>query len=357
VPLEPAELLGAFAIVAASSALFVAWPLLRRSAWTASRWIAWVAPLSACFGYFVAQGVWSRRGEGGSAGVPPAVYAALLLAAAAGALAGRRFELELVRARERTGTTAAGLVALVVAAFFLASALPAHLARPGFAFAAAGAALAAAFLWRRTDETALKYAAGLLTAAAGVRLLDLAFARSHVAEPLPVLNGHALDFLLPALAVLGATLWIRPAEVPRIREREAKLYGRRIPIVAGVAGLSGLFAVLLWITVEVENHFARSGRFRLDFGDDAARDLGLSIAWAIYALVLLFLGTASRSVLVRWVSLILLLATIGKLFLVDLEDLRGLYRVGSFLGLALSLLAVSWLYQRFVFRKVPDPVA
>ena len=74
-------------------------------------------------------------------------------------------------------------------------------------------------------------------------------------------------------------------------------------------------------------------------------------------MVLLFVGMARKSVLFRWVSLILLLGTIGKLFLVDLTDLRGLYRVGSFLGLAVSLLAVSWLYQRFVFRKAPDPVA
>jgi uncharacterized membrane protein len=43
-------------------------------------------------------------------------------------------------------------------------------------------------------------------------------------------------------------------------------------------------------------------------------------------------------------------------FLLDLHDLRGLYRVGSFLGLAMSLLAVSLLYQRFVFRRErPDP--
>jgi uncharacterized membrane protein len=57
------------------------------------------------------------------------------------------------------------------------------------------------------------------------------------------------------------------------------------------------------------------------------------------------------------VSLVLLLATIGKVFLLDLEDLRGLYRVGSFLGLAVSLLAVSLLYQRFVFKKETRPAA
>jgi len=85
-----------------------------------------------------------------------------------------------------------------------------------------------------------------------------------------------------------------------------------------------------------------------------SRDLSLSIAWALFALLLLVFGTSRKLGALRWVSLFLLLATIGKVFLLDLEDLAGLYRVGSFLGLALSLLVVSLLYQRFVFRK-PRP--
>ena len=43
--------------------------------------------------------------------------------------------------------------------------------------------------------------------------------------------------------------------------------------------------------------------------------------------------------------------TIGKVFLYDLGQLTDLYRVASFVGLALSLLLVSLLYQKFVFRK------
>ncbi|MEO0974407.1 MAG: DUF2339 domain-containing protein [Pseudomonadota bacterium] len=36
----------------------------------------------------------------------------------------------------------------------------------------------------------------------------------------------------------------------------------------------------------------------------------------------------------------------GKLFLIDMAGLEGLYRVASFLGLGLSLLGVSYLHQR-----------
>ena len=53
----------------------------------------------------------------------------------------------------------------------------------------------------------------------------------------------------------------------------------------------------------------------------------------------------------RAAALVVLLMTIGKVFLHDLWDLGALYRVGSILGLAVALLAVSFLTQRFVFAK------
>jgi uncharacterized membrane protein len=63
------------------------------------------------------------------------------------------------------------------------------------------------------------------------------------------------------------------------------------------------------------------------------------------------LGVGRALSSLRWASLVLLLMTIAKVFLIDLGHLDGLYRVASMLGLALSLLLVSFLYQRFVFRR------
>lgn len=79
----------------------------------------------------------------------------------------------------------------------------------------------------------------------------------------------------------------------------------------------------------------------------------MSIAWALYGLVLLAIGMARRSVSLRWVSLAVLLLAIAKVFLYDLGELRDLYRVLSLLGLAFSLILVSFGYQRFVFRRSP----
>ena len=73
-------------------------------------------------------------------------------------------------------------------------------------------------------------------------------------------------------------------------------------------------------------------------------------------LTLLSLGVWRRASALRWVSLGIMVVTIGKVFLYDLGELKDLYRVVSLLGLAISLILVSLAYQRFVFRKpTPEP--
>ena len=65
--------------------------------------------------------------------------------------------------------------------------------------------------------------------------------------------------------------------------------------------------------------------------------------------MLLALGIRSGSVGVRYGSLAVLLVTVAKVFLSDMRDLTGLYRVASFIGPGLCLIGAGFLYQRFVF--------
>jgi uncharacterized membrane protein len=75
-----------------------------------------------------------------------------------------------------------------------------------------------------------------------------------------------------------------------------------------------------------------------------------SAVWIVYALVLLALGILRNSSVLRYASLAVLGVTVGKVFLYDMADLTGLYRVASFLGLGLVLIGIGYAYQRFVFR-------
>ena len=83
-----------------------------------------------------------------------------------------------------------------------------------------------------------------------------------------------------------------------------------------------------------------------------ARDLTMSLAWGLYSLVLLTLGMwrSSRCGCSRSASCC---SRSAKVFLFDLANLAGIHRILSFLGLGISLIVVSLLYQRFVFRKEP----
>jgi uncharacterized membrane protein len=71
-----------------------------------------------------------------------------------------------------------------------------------------------------------------------------------------------------------------------------------------------------------------------------------SAFFMLFGAVLLSLGFARRSALLRWQGLALLGFTIGKVFLFDVSALSRAYRILSFLALGALLLAVSFVYQR-----------
>lgn len=70
-------------------------------------------------------------------------------------------------------------------------------------------------------------------------------------------------------------------------------------------------------------------------------------AWFMaFGAAVLALGFWRRSAALRWQGLVALCASIGKVFLVDMQTLSQGFRVLSFLGLGALLLAVSFAYQK-----------
>jgi uncharacterized membrane protein len=66
----------------------------------------------------------------------------------------------------------------------------------------------------------------------------------------------------------------------------------------------------------------------------------------LFGATLLAVGFWRRSAFLRWQGLVLLAVSVGKVFLVDMSALSQGYRILSFLGLGVLLLAVSFVYQR-----------
>jgi len=71
-----------------------------------------------------------------------------------------------------------------------------------------------------------------------------------------------------------------------------------------------------------------------------------SAFFMLFGAALLGIGFWRRSAFLRWQALVLLAASIGKVFTVDLSELSQGYRILSFLGLGALLLAVSFAYQK-----------
>jgi uncharacterized membrane protein len=82
-----------------------------------------------------------------------------------------------------------------------------------------------------------------------------------------------------------------------------------------------------------------------------AQDLSYTMGWALFAIAMLIAGIIFHTRAARVAAILLLVVTILKCFLHDLARLGGLYRVGSLLGLAVSLVLVGLLLQKFVMSK------
>jgi uncharacterized membrane protein len=80
--------------------------------------------------------------------------------------------------------------------------------------------------------------------------------------------------------------------------------------------------------------------------NDIERDFTYSALWMAYGAMLMIIGFVRRSALVRWQALILIAATIAKVFIYDVSELDRGYRIVSFIILGVLLLAISFVYQR-----------
>jgi uncharacterized membrane protein len=161
----------------------------------------------------------------------------------------------------------------------------------------------------------------------------------------PLLTGEAvgdmpvLNLLLPAYAV--------PAVL-------AVVYGGREPdqpVLAQGCRIAALALMLMFVTLGVR-HLFHGGVLAAGTTTDAEW-YAYSAAWLAFALLLLAWGVRSGAAGLRWASLVIVLATVGKVFVSDMDALTGLYRVASFLGLGLSLVGIGFVYQRYIFPPRP----
>ena len=148
----------------------------------------------------------------------------------------------------------------------------------------------------------------------------------------PVFNELLPAYALPA--ILAALL---------ARAPEAGSSPGRREVPGGYAFL----AAFAWVTLTVR-HLFHPAAMPLNAAEIGVAELyAYSGAWLALAGLLLALGLRGGVPALRRAGLVLMALTVGKAFLVDMNDLGGLWRVLSFLGLGVSLIALGWAYRRF----------
>jgi uncharacterized membrane protein len=162
-------------------------------------------------------------------------------------------------------------------------------------------------------------------------------------EPVP--GPAILNPLLPALLVPGllAGLAASRGDLPD---------QARLPL-----GIYALAAVLAWVTLEIRHAFHEGP---IGFDQVAATEAelyALSGAWLALGAALVALAVRTGSRAVRMAALAVIAAATLKVFLYDMAALVGLWRVLSFLGLGLALIALGAVYQRFVLPPRVSAIA
>lgn len=78
-----------------------------------------------------------------------------------------------------------------------------------------------------------------------------------------------------------------------------------------------------------------------------------SAAFLLFAVLMMAAALRFGWGWLRHAAFALVLAVVAKVFLSDMADLEGLYRVASFLGLGVCLIGIGYAYQRVLLRRSP----
>ena len=241
-----------------------------------------------------------------------------------------------------TGDRDLGRLALVAgtALAFATVAIPLQLSHQWITIGWALEGAAVAWLYTRVPHRGLLYTAiGLLGAVFTRLALNPEVFRYEPRGSMRILNWYLYAYLICAAAMFLAAWWLSKTndqvhpQVPRPRHL--------LPAAGGIL-------LFLLLNIEIADFYATGPEIMFRFGAGIAQDLTYTIGWLLFGLATLACGIVLHNRAARIASVVLITVTTLKCFLYDLSSLGGLYRVGAFVGLALSLTLVSLALQKFV---------
>ncbi|HUB05848.1 MAG TPA: DUF2339 domain-containing protein [Myxococcales bacterium] len=318
--------------------MFNAYPIALGARARRSLLPALAAVLASAPFFFAARHALTASGHAGVIGVLPVGEAVILMGLLVYFL---RLEPRGERNRDRLALLAGAALGFITAAIPLQ--LENEWVTIGWALESAGLA----WLYLRLDHKGLLAASAALAAAVVVRLsLNRAVLEYHARGAVRIWNWYLYTYLVAALALLAGA-WI----LAGTDDRPAP----RLPRTSTLQASGGTLLLFLLVNIEIADWFSTGREITFNFSSTLGQDVTYTLGWAAFAVALLAVGVVLRSKAARIAALALLVVTMAKCFLHDLWRLGGLYRVGSFVALALCLALVAIVLQKFVLAPEPPP--
>jgi uncharacterized membrane protein len=180
----------------------------------------------------------------------------------------------------------------------------------------------------------------------GARILLGVSCAAIVTVSLAALNPIVTEDPIPGNVVFNGLLLAYLAPVPLLgfiaRRLDALGWLRFRPAI----GILALALAMTYVTLETKRVF--QGPALVAWSLSGAESYAYSAVWLVSALALFAAGIKLGRQYIRYAGLGVMVLVVLKVFLWDMSGLEGLYQIGSFLGLGLSLVVIGWLYQRFV---------
>ncbi len=152
----------------------------------------------------------------------------------------------------------------------------------------------------------------------------------------------------PPLLNLLASSYLPPVALFGVHALLARRQGRML--AGNASGFIALALVFLYLSLEVRNAFHVD--LWLQAGPSTeAESYAYSITWLLFAVAILIVGMARKSIAIRHAAMAVLALSVAKVFVLDMAALTGVLRAASFMGLGVALIGIAYLYQRVVFRR------
>lgn len=314
--------------------VFIAYPVVLGRRAQSERDPYMAAVLASAMFFFAARAALDAGHYGGMIGALPVAQGTIMA-----------FLLRQLLRMEAPGERDLGRLALVAGAAlaFVTVAIPLQLERQWITIGWALEGAALAWLFRRVPHRGLLYTGLALLGAVFVRLaMNPEILHYEPRGAHRIFNWYLYAYLICAAAFLFAAWKLSGSE-----EEIDGIALRPSQILPGGA----VILLFLLLNIEIADFYATGPSIMFRFGVTVSQDLTYTIGWLVFGMVLLAACIYLHNRFGRVAALALIALTTFKCFLYDLGSLGGLYRVGSFVGLAMSLALVSLALQKFVLAR------